>query len=77
MVRGLHSPPFLIQAPRKFYLPGLWRKRTWREDNRRVSNGDQVHRVTALAVSRKPSVPFSGYWQRHTSARPELKTLDL
>lgn len=38
---------------------------SWREDNRRVSNGAQVHRVAQLALTRKPSVDFCGYWQRH------------
>ena len=28
----------------------------WREDNRRVSNGDQVGRVASLAMMRKPLV---------------------
>ena len=40
---------------------------SWREDNRRVSNGEQVYRVAHLALSRGPSVDFSGYWQRHKS----------
>ena len=40
----------------------------WREDNRRVSNGEQVHLVAGLAMARKPSVDFSGYWQRHSAA---------
>jgi len=39
----------------------------WREDNRRVSNGDQVNRVTALALKRAKSVDFTGYWQRHVA----------
>jgi hypothetical protein len=34
-------------------------------DNRRVSNGDQVNRVAALAMKRGKSVDFTGYWQRH------------
>lgn len=34
-------------------------------DNRRVSNGDQVNRVAALALKRGKSVDFTGYWQRH------------
>ncbi|WP_425304834.1 IS1595 family transposase [Bradyrhizobium erythrophlei] len=38
---------------------------SWREDNRRVSNGDQVNRITALALKRGKSVDFTGYWQRH------------
>jgi hypothetical protein len=29
-----------------------------------VSNGDQVHMVSGLAMKRGPSVDFSGYWQR-------------
>ena len=57
--------------------PGLWRRAvpsplaqegSWCEDNRRVPNGDQVHRVAGLAMMRKPSVDFSGYWQRHKAA---------
>jgi hypothetical protein len=32
---------------------------------RRVSNGDQVNRVAALAMKRGKSVDFTGYWQRH------------
>jgi hypothetical protein len=36
-----------------------------REDNRRVSNGDQVNRIAALAMKRGKSVDFIGYWQRH------------
>ncbi len=47
------------------YLLRYAQEASWREDNRRVSNGDQVHRIAALAMSRKPSVDFSGYWQRH------------
>jgi len=38
---------------------------SWREDNRRVSNGDQVNRIAALALKRGKSVDFMGYWQRH------------
>jgi hypothetical protein len=38
---------------------------SWREDNRRVSNGDQVSRVASLAMKRGKSVDFTGYWQRH------------
>jgi hypothetical protein len=42
---------------------------SWREDNRRVSNGDQVNRIARLAMKQEPSVDFSGYWQRHISAQ--------
>ncbi len=47
------------------YLLRYAQEASWREDNRRVSNGDQVQRVAGLAMGRKPSVDFSGYWQRH------------
>jgi hypothetical protein len=30
-----------------------------------MSNGEQVDRVAGLAMKAKPSVDFSGYWQRH------------
>jgi hypothetical protein len=41
---------------------------SWREDNRRESNGGQVNRLARLALAGKPSVDFSGYWQRHIKA---------
>ncbi len=49
------------------YLLRYAQEASWREDNRRVSNGDQVHRIAHLAMTRKPSVDFSGYWQRHAT----------
>jgi hypothetical protein len=55
------------------HIAGAYRLRyaqesSWREDNRRVSNGDQVSRVAALAMKRGKSVDFTGYWQRHVSS---------
>jgi transposase-like protein len=50
------------------YILRYAQEAAWREDNRRVSNGDQTERVAALAMKRKPSVDFSGYWQRHVTA---------
>jgi transposase-like protein len=47
------------------YLLRYAQEASWREDNRRVSNGDQVNRLAGLALKAKPSVDFSGYWQRH------------
>jgi hypothetical protein len=35
-----------------------------REDNRRVSNGEQVQRIAKLALGRGKSVDFTGYWPR-------------
>lgn len=50
------------------YLLRYAQEAAWREDNRRTSNGEQVSRVAALAMIRKPSVDFSGYWQRHKAS---------
>ena len=47
------------------YLLRYAQEASWREDNRRVDNGAQVNRLAGLAMKRKPSVDFSGYWQRH------------
>lgn len=47
------------------YLLRYAQEASWREDNRRVSNGDQVRRVTSLALGRGKSPDFTGYWQRH------------
>jgi transposase-like protein len=47
------------------YLLRYAQEASWREDNRRVSNGDQVSRVAKLALGRGKSVDFTGYWQRH------------
>jgi hypothetical protein len=38
---------------------------SWREDHRRIRNGDQVQVIAALALKRCQSVDFCGYWQRH------------
>jgi hypothetical protein len=46
------------------YLLNFAKEAAWRENNRRVSNGGQVRRVVTLAMASKPSVDFSGYWQR-------------
>jgi hypothetical protein len=47
------------------YLLRYAQEASWREDNRRLSNSEQVNRVAALALTNKPSVDFTGYWQRH------------
>jgi transposase-like protein len=52
------------------YLLRYAQEASWREDNRRVSNGAQVERIAGLAMKRKPSVDFSGYWQRHAHDSP-------
>jgi transposase-like protein len=47
------------------YLLRYAQEASWREDNRRSSNGEQVNRVAKLALASKPSIDFGGYWQRH------------
>lgn len=47
------------------YLLRYAQESPWREDNPRVSNGEQVNRVAALALGHGSSVDFTGYWQRH------------
>jgi hypothetical protein len=46
------------------YLLRYAQESSWREGNRRQSNGEQVTRVAALAMKRGTSVDFTGYWQR-------------
>jgi hypothetical protein len=50
------------------YLLRYAQESSWREDNRRVSNGDQVNRIAALALKRGKSVDFAGYGQRHITS---------
>jgi hypothetical protein len=54
------------------YLLRYAQESSWREDNRRVSNGDQVNRVAALAMKRGKSVDFTGYWQWRSALRTEI-----
>lgn len=46
------------------YLIRFAEEAAWREDNRRVANGDQVRAVMSLAMKAKPSETFCGYWER-------------
>jgi hypothetical protein len=50
------------------YLVRYAREAAWREDFRRVSNGEQVDSVVGLAMRCRPSVDFCGYWQRAQAA---------
>jgi hypothetical protein len=47
------------------YLLRYAQEASWREDCRRLSNGEQVNRVAGLAMASKQSVDFCGYWQRY------------
>jgi hypothetical protein len=59
------------------YLLRYAQEASWPEDNRGVSNGDQVQRVSMLARKHKPSVDFCGYWQpayrQRSQGGPALK----
>jgi transposase-like protein len=46
------------------YIGAYAREASWREDNRRVSNGDQAAMVTAAAMASRVSRDWKGYWQR-------------
>jgi hypothetical protein len=46
------------------YLVRYAQEAAWREDHRRVDNGRQVQGVMGLAMACRPSVDWSGYWQR-------------
>lgn len=50
------------------YLLRYAQEATWREDHRRVTNGEQVQQVATLALTAKPSVDFTGYYQRRKAA---------
>ena len=50
------------------YLLRYAQESSWREDHRRMSNGDQTFRVAGLAMHKRTSPDFVGYWQRHLAA---------
>ncbi|TNE42727.1 MAG: IS1595 family transposase [Alphaproteobacteria bacterium] len=46
------------------YLNAYANEMAWREDNRRVSNGEQFVMATAAALAHPVSRQWKGYWQR-------------
>ena len=46
------------------YIGAYAREASWREDNRRVSNGDQAALVATAAMASRVSRDWKGYWQR-------------
>jgi len=50
------------------YLLRYAQEASWREDNRRVPNGEQVQKLSSNALSSGKSQEFTGYWQRHVIA---------
>jgi transposase-like protein len=50
------------------YLRAYADEMGWREDHRRISNGEQYLAVTGAALSHPVSRQWKGYWQRHQAA---------
>ena len=46
------------------YLYAYSAEASWREDNRRITNGDQAMMVGASALASRQSRTWAGYWQR-------------
>jgi hypothetical protein len=45
------------------YLVRYAQQSAWREDKRRVSNGDQVQMGVSLALDSRSSLDICGHWQ--------------
>jgi hypothetical protein len=71
-LHGFFFSPMLFRIVSSQFIrpnvPAELRVLPLREDHRRTSNGDQTYRVAGLAMKRKQSVDFTGYWQRHVAA---------
>ena len=50
------------------YLGAYAAEMSWREDNRRVSNGTQMVLVAEAALASRQSRQWAGYWQRRKAA---------
>ena len=50
------------------YLASYAAEMNWREDHRRVSNGDQFLMITRAAAAHPVSRQWKGYWQRNITA---------
>ena len=50
------------------YLAAYAGEMAWRENNRRISNGDQYLIATNAALVHPKSLTWAGYWQRHKEA---------
>lgn len=51
------------------YLAAYAGEAAWREDHRRVTNGEQFTRVAAASMAHPVSRVWAGYWQKGTAAR--------
>lgn len=50
------------------YLPAYAGEMAWRENNRRVSTGEQWSMMTGAALAHPKSRVWAGYWQRKKEA---------
>jgi transposase-like protein len=53
------------------YLDAYANEMAWRENHRRVSNGDQFMLITTAALDHPVSRKWKGYWQRYITNRQE------
>jgi hypothetical protein len=62
------SQHFLLSAKARTlslaYLIRYAQESAWREDHRRVANGQQTKAVAGLAMLAPTSLDWCGYWQR-------------
>jgi hypothetical protein len=49
------------------YLAAYAAEMDWREDNRRISNGEQFSAIVSAAVHHPVSRQWKGYWQRRAA----------
>lgn len=49
------------------YLAAYAAEMDWREDNRRISNGEQFAAIVTAAVRQPVSRQWKGYWQRRVA----------
>jgi hypothetical protein len=61
---GCAEPRLGIITIAGVYLGRYASEAAWRDDHRRMSNGEQFRAVAGLVAKNAPSVDFCGYWQR-------------
>lgn len=55
------------------YLQSYAREAAWREDNRRVSNGEQYTLLARAALAHEVSQNWKGYWQRAQTKQEHIR----
>ena len=59
------------------YLHAYAQEMGWREDNHRISNGEQFLLATASALDHPVSRQWKGYWQRQARTRPKRERVRI